>query len=942
MTTTTQLRPYQHDAVESVFAYWARGGPGSPLVEMPTGSGKSLTMASVTRRIAQDYGARVLVLAHRKELLAQDANAIRALWPDAPVGIWSAGLGSRQVRQVTVAGVQSVWRKADALGRVDVVIVDEAHLINTDESTTYARLLADLRAINPDLRLVGFTATPYRVGQGMLTDGDGALFDCIAYKTSIRGLISEGYLSPLVPPTRALVQVDTSQARTIAGEWALADLEMAADLDAVNDAVASDVADAILAGGRTSALVFGVSVAHATHLEQALRMRGINARTVVGGTPDRDRILTAFKARELQCITSMDVLCLDEATEILTSDGWVGINDMTMEHSVANWDNGNIFFDRPKLLVRRDRIENEKMVSLTSKKLHARVTSNHRMLYRTGNGKFSIAPALSLVGRCCKVPVSGICAPLDVTPQQPNSISQKKYNALIRARSYVLRTNGMDADEAKREAMSRLDRKLALRFLNPKELSIDECSLIGFWVGDGTVSKKSRYSATQSMVYPKIIEWFDGVISRTGIHYSRHESPERLNGDVRWCFSLGTGSGPQEKSGIFKLTPYLEKHGTKLWSGFNNSQFDAFVHALWMADGFHGQGDMTPKTLSISNTSHRLLSSIQAVAVCRGYRARIRPASAPKNKHHAQLYVLSLTKQAQQTISKARFVVEDNFKQERVWCVTSSTGNIITRRNGTVLVTGNTTGFDAPVTDVLALVRPTKSPGLYVQMAGRGMRRAPGKTDCLFLDYGGNIARHGPITDVTPPARTRRMDGAAPTKMCPQCNAFVPAGALRCVHCDYEFPPPEKTANASASKLDPLGERPADTVHEVGHVAVRAHVSKSSGLTTMRVTYFSPTHLLITSDYVCLEHDGYARQKAVKWWSVFFPDTPCPETVDLGVYYFKAGRMRQITHVTTARDGKYTRVKRVEFGEGFIPATMTPEPQQPQTMSAPEDADIPF
>lgn len=558
--TTPHLRPYQQEAVEAIIAYWNRGGPGSPLVEMPTGSGKSLTLASVTRRICEDYGARVLVLAHRKELISQDANAIRSLWPEAQVGIWSAGLGSRQVRQVTVAGVQSVWRKADALGHVDVVIVDEAHLISTDESTTYARLLADLRATNPDLRLVGFTATPYRVGQGMLTDGDGALFDCISYKTSIRGLISDGYLSPLVPPTHALVQVDTSQARTIAGEWALSDLEMAADLDTVNDAVAGDVADAILAGGRTSALVFGVSVAHAEHLEQALRMKGINARTVVGSTPNRDAILSAFKRRELHAITSCDVL---------------------------------------------------------------------------------------------------------------------------------------------------------------------------------------------------------------------------------------------------------------------------------------------------------------------------------------------------------------------------------------------TTGFDAPVTDVLALVRPTKSPGLYVQMAGRGMRRADGKTDCLFLDYGGNIARHGPITDVTPPARTRRMAGATPTKMCPQCSAFVPAGASRCVHCDYEFPLPEKTANATASQLDPIGERPAAQTHEVAHIAVKPHVSKSSGLTTMRVTYFSPMHLLISSEYICLEHEGYARHKAERWWKAFFPDVACPDTVDLGVHWHKAGKMRNVIGVTTVRDGKYTKVKSVEFGDGFIPPSEKPPEPEPITMES-VDADIPF
>ena len=84
-----------------------------------------------------------------------------------------------------------------------------------------------------------------------------------------------------------------------------------------------------------------------------------------------------------------------------------------------------------------------------------------------------------------------------------------------------------------------------------------------------------------------------------------------------------------------------------------------------------------------------------------------------------------------------------------------------------------TTGFDAPNVDCVALLRPTASPGLYYQMVGRGFRLAPGKADCLVLDFGGNVMRHGPVDDLQ--MRDRNPTGRpAPMKECPGCNALVP------------------------------------------------------------------------------------------------------------------------------------------------------------------------
>ena len=164
-----KLRPYQQEAVAAVIAYWERGGL-HPLIEIPTGGGKSAVLGELARFIVQDCGGRVVVATHRSELIDQDSAAIRRVWPEAPLAIWSASLNKRGVAAITVCGVQTVAKRAKELGNVAVLIVDEAHLIPPDGDGQYQTLVKGLRAINPGLRIVGLTATPiYNYGDEIFT-----------------------------------------------------------------------------------------------------------------------------------------------------------------------------------------------------------------------------------------------------------------------------------------------------------------------------------------------------------------------------------------------------------------------------------------------------------------------------------------------------------------------------------------------------------------------------------------------------------------------------------------------------------------------------------------------------------------------------------------------------------------------------------------------------
>lgn len=307
-STGVVLRPYQRAAVDAVFDY-ARCRPGHALVVIPTGGGKSLVMGTIIAEALENYpAARALVLAHRKELLQQNARAVAQVLPLAPIGIYSAGLGQKdRVSPVIVGGIQSVGRDPYALGAFDLVLIDEAHLVPNEDDTYYRKTVDALRILNPHVRFVGLTATPYRLGTGLLHRGENALFSDIAYEAGVRDLIEQGYLCRLI--SRAtLAKLDTSGVATRGGEWVPGQLERAVDKDDLTRRVAAEALR--LCEGRRKILAFCAGVRHAEHVAEALRALGVAAQTVHGElTPfEREARLNAFRAGELRCLTSVDVL----------------------------------------------------------------------------------------------------------------------------------------------------------------------------------------------------------------------------------------------------------------------------------------------------------------------------------------------------------------------------------------------------------------------------------------------------------------------------------------------------------------------------------------------------------------------------------------------------------------------------------------------------------
>lgn len=302
-----KLRDYQEAAIDSVMTYWGEGG-GNPLVDMATGTGKSLVIADLNRRLLTQWpDLRVLMLVHVRELVEQNAMALLRNWQQAPIGINSAGLGRRDNHsQILFASVQSVFKRPELLGPRDVVMIDEAHLIPRSGDGMYRTLLERLRDKVADLRVVGFTATPYRLDSGRLDQGDDKLFNDLVYSYDLRQAVEDGWLCP--PRGKATkTEIDVSGVARRGGEFVAGALEAAADkVDVVEGAC-----DEIVAEGqsRRSWLAFCSGVEHAIHVRDALRRRGITCETVTGETPsgERDRIFKMFKAGQIQCLTGVTV-----------------------------------------------------------------------------------------------------------------------------------------------------------------------------------------------------------------------------------------------------------------------------------------------------------------------------------------------------------------------------------------------------------------------------------------------------------------------------------------------------------------------------------------------------------------------------------------------------------------------------------------------------------
>ena len=298
------LRPYQNEALlalrESLIA-----GIKRPLVCLPTGSGKSPTIATFVHQVTQlGHSEKIVIAVHSQELVSQLAATYERIAGVKPA-IYSASLGSKKIGQVTFAQIQSIAKKACDFGAIKLMVIDEADRCPAEGQGQYRSFIKDALIVNPDMRIAGFTATPYRLGSGLVY-GQGQPFEQMVYDAGIKDLIEQGYLSPLRSKNGGAPDMTGVHIRQ--GDFVSSEVEaIMSDEDTVNRAC-----DEIVRYGadRKAWLIFTSGLKHAQLVHERLKALGLFAPVVEGSMNklERAKWIAAHQSGEVRALININVL----------------------------------------------------------------------------------------------------------------------------------------------------------------------------------------------------------------------------------------------------------------------------------------------------------------------------------------------------------------------------------------------------------------------------------------------------------------------------------------------------------------------------------------------------------------------------------------------------------------------------------------------------------
>lgn len=307
-----QLRDYQRDAVDATVRHFRKSDEAAVIV-LPTGAGKSLVIAELGR-IAR---RKILVLTHVKELVEQNHAKYEAY--DLKAGIYSAGLKQKSTaHQVTFASVQSVGRNLDDFSeQYSLLIVDECHRISGDDESQYGQIIQQLKKHNAGLKVLGLTATPYRLGMGWIyryhyhgfvRGGENPPFEHCIYELPLRYMITKGFLTPPELTDAPIAQYDFSVLNTSRwGEYNEREVnELLVRHPRVTRAICEQVET--VAEDRQGVMIFAATVDHAKEIAGYLPEASTALITGATAATERDNLIRRFKNRELKFLVNVSVL----------------------------------------------------------------------------------------------------------------------------------------------------------------------------------------------------------------------------------------------------------------------------------------------------------------------------------------------------------------------------------------------------------------------------------------------------------------------------------------------------------------------------------------------------------------------------------------------------------------------------------------------------------
>ena len=297
-------RQYQVDSVKSAIDFIKKyNGEKHPLIALPTGAGKTpVIRLTIDELLSMNSSAKIVVVSHDSQILLQNFSALKSL---NNVGVYSAGLDRREIKQITVAGIQSVYRIGYMFKDFDFIFIDEAHTIPIAEDSMYRRFI---QAVDEHTR-IGLTATPYRLGQGYII-GDDHMFDKIVidltFGAKYTKLVKDGYLCPLVINNTSM-KFDVDGIATVAGDYSLKQMSSAFDRESLTRQALDEMCTK--ASDRKKWLLFAIDIDHADNICDMLNERGIFSMSVHSKMEfDKQSSIDAYRAGEIRCIVNVGML----------------------------------------------------------------------------------------------------------------------------------------------------------------------------------------------------------------------------------------------------------------------------------------------------------------------------------------------------------------------------------------------------------------------------------------------------------------------------------------------------------------------------------------------------------------------------------------------------------------------------------------------------------
>lgn len=833
-------RPYQSEAVEAVYEH-LRTKDNNPCVVLPTGTGKSLVLAQIAKDSVEKWNGRVLILAHVKELLEQNADKIRKLCPELKIGIYSAGLRSRDTtEQVIVAGIQSVYNKACELDAFDLVIVDECFPAGTLIDTPRGQIpIEDLYVGQPVRHALGvgnieaISSRPaFEIMKLELSNGKS--IEC----TPNHPFFTESgwcKASALAVGTCLFSREDVSRLRErFSSEYLVRSERETGQMPNGNGLEAQKILfPRVPVNGTPSAAGKQGSGKSVHELETESKNSRENVPVLRQGISSSLLPSATDVGIGMEFATVLFNILLQESRESNVSAGSCGKNVRDAESNRSPTIDSRREWEDVEFSTGTAGADSERGNGIPNLNNSATASCGSIALLQTGCGN-SISPSGNTTGwrePFCKENTqnrqtdSGMAGGIRVV-----GITHIKLKSPRTV--YNLQVAGHPSFYA-------------------DGVLVHNCHLIAP-EGDGMYR---TFLADMKVINPHV-----RVIGLTATPFRLKGGlickPENILNEI--CYEAGLKEMIQQGY----LSPLISRAG----------RAEANLANLHIRGG-----EFISDEVAAAMDNDALVTSAcrEIVELTRDRKSvLIFTASVDHCKHVAEKIQAFSGKEC-------AIVTGDTSPAERAEIIARFKGEFIPAdlfgtpkpplkflANVNVL----TCGFDAPNTDCVVMLRPTNSPGLLIQCAGRGTRLSPetGKSSCLFLDYGGNILRHGPLDMIKVKEPGSGKGGDAPAKKCPQCLALIHAGYTACPECGYVFPPKESNdkMTQTASSAGVISGQVDYTDYEVLDVYYCVHEKRGAdpdAPKTMRVDYQVGFNEF-KSEWVCPEHTGYARGKFEKWW----------------------------------------------------------------------------